>query len=201
VATAPRTPTIEAVARELRDRPVSAEQIVRAILDRHAGDYPSAGPIDWPAEPRTAPIDTWLAEARELLAQEAHPELHGRAVILALALVDPPAGRALVRSGLYFELARQLTPRLTDSVTAAGLERLAEIPFVRAIDDVPTGIVTFPGPVNDIAYSPNAQLLVAGWGRGEGGWTLFTRARGCAKCVPGVAPQRAESGSRATGAR
>ena len=65
------------MAGELGDAgPVPAQVVVDAILARHAHDYP-VRTIEWPAGARTAPVHQWLAEARDLLTQPAHPELHG----------------------------------------------------------------------------------------------------------------------------
>ncbi len=172
-----QTPTVRAVARDLGDQPVPAAQVVDAILARHTSDYPSGFVVQWPGTPRLAPVERWLEEARELLTTHGHPELHGRAVILALALADPPSGRALVRSGLFAALAAQLKPRLVEGLTPTGLERLDQIPLIGAMEGVAMGAVTLRGPINAVAFSPNAQLLVAGWGSERGGWTLLTRAR------------------------
>ena len=58
----------------------------------------------------------------------------------------------------------QLKPRLVEGLTPTGLERLDQIPLIGAMEGVAMGAVTLRGPVNAVAFSPNAQLLVAGWG-------------------------------------
>jgi len=168
------TPTVESVAGELGDAgPVPAQVVVDAILARHAHDYP-VRTIEWPAGARTAPVDQWLAEARDLLTQPAHPELHGRAVILALALADPVAGREIVRSGLWYGLIEQLPSRFVEGLTPLGLQRLEAIPLLAAMNGVAMGAVPVDGAVHDIAFSPNGQLIAVGT---EGGWALLTRPR------------------------
>ncbi|WP_028067923.1 P-loop NTPase fold protein [Solirubrobacter soli] len=167
------TPTVEGVASELGNAgPVPAQRVVDAILSRHTHDYP-VRVIEWPAASRVEPVDRWLAEARELLTVPAHPELHGRAVILALALADPVAGREIVRSGLWFGLTEQLPARFVEGLTPLGLQRLETIPLLAAITGVAMGTAQLDARINDLAFNPSGQLILVGTDRG---WTLVTRS-------------------------
>jgi hypothetical protein len=172
---AARSPTIQAVTTDLGDRRVTAGEVVETILKHRRGDYPQrAFAIAWPEGLRVAPVEAWLDEARALLTATAHPELHGRAVILALTLAEPRSGREIVRSGLFFEVSEQLPSRFVEGLTPAGLERLDQIPLAAAMSGVAMGAVPVPGRVWDVAFSPNGQLVVVGTDRG---WTLVTRSR------------------------
>ena len=77
------------------------------------------------------PAEQWLAEVRDLYDPAAVPELHGRLVILGLALIDPPLRGDLERDGVLRtligeveeEFASLLSPRgraLWDAVAAQG---------------------------------------------------------------------------------
>ena len=191
------TPTVQAVASELGTAPVPARAIVDAILARHRSDYPAGHEVAWPLEPRLAEVDVWLDEARALLTPNAHPELHGRAVILGLALADPPAGRAMMRAGLYYAVLAQLRDRFVDGLTPLGLERLAEIPLAAAMEGVAMGAITLPAPIHDVAFSPNGQLIAVGH---AGGWTLVTKSAPARRARLGVAARHVRWGSRAMAA-
>jgi hypothetical protein len=170
---AAQSPTVQAVASELGAEPeVSAQRVIEAILARHTHDYP-VRVVHWPDRARLASVDRWLTEARELLTTPAHPQLHGRAIILGLALADPVAGREIVRSGLFEALTAQLPSRFVEGLTPLGLERLEAIPLLGAMAGAAVGVVTLPGRIWDVAFSPNGQLILVGTDRG---WTLLTRS-------------------------
>src|SRR4051794_10298500 len=114
------SPTVAAVPEQLGDAEGGVRGIVEGILLRHASDdapgHAGAIEVAWPDGSRRATVQAWLAELRELLTQEVHPELHGRAVILAAALADPVSGRPMVASGLFTAIASELREPLGEGL-------------------------------------------------------------------------------------
>jgi hypothetical protein len=181
VAQPPRedlTPTVRAVAEQLGEGPVTAQQLVTAILTRHRSDYANGltdtMPVDWPSAARELTPHAWLEEARAAFTTEAHGPLHGRIVILGAALADPPAGRALTRAGVFHGVAAELQPRLAEGLTLEGLRRLSTIPLAAAGQGLGMRDAGLAGGVDALAYSPGGQLLAAG---GPEGWRVLTRDR------------------------
>ena len=129
--------------KRLGDEPVPGGRLVEAILETHQHDYgggeASAVEVTWPDTGARLMATEWLAEVARLFLPDAFGDLHGRAVILGVALVDPVSGRVMVESGLFAALAQELKPPLLESLGPAGLERLALNPlagFVVGVDGV-----------------------------------------------------------------
>ena len=79
------TPTMAAILHDERAA-ISALSLVGRIAVRHP-DY--AGALSASGEPQDVarPVRDWLADVRALFRQDAAPELHGRLVIVGLALL------------------------------------------------------------------------------------------------------------------
>ncbi len=124
--------TVEGVVKELGEStPVSASELVAAVLGRHSeyGRKRAAEiSVAWPTEPRRATPRDWLEEVVAVY-DDTFERLHGRALILGLALVDLVAGRSMVEAGLFYAIAGELDPPLTEALSEAGHERLRRIPL------------------------------------------------------------------------
>jgi WD40 repeat protein len=179
LATEGLSPTVRAAAGTLGDELCSAGQLITAILERHRHDYAHGAsdelPVDWPTASRRAPAAAWLAEIRELVSREVHPDLHGRVVILGASIADPVTGRAVVTAGLFQALAEELSPTFYLSLTDPGKARLGLIPITVPISGLWTSTVPRPERVEAVALSPSGALVAAG--HGDGHVTVLDRKR------------------------
>src|SRR5712692_1636416 len=150
------SPTVEGVAERFGDQPVTARQIVEAILSRHEHDYvpnrhAQLGPV-WPAVSARLPIGWWLERIRTFYRRDLFEQLFGRVVILGVGMADPAAGRAMEASGLFHQVGLELQPPLAQALTAPGRDALMSLPLAAAF----TGIST-PQTLN---VAPGKQLRV-----------------------------------------
>src|SRR5438552_15549481 len=69
-------------------------------------------------------VDEWLAEVRRLVDESAVPELHGRIVIVGLALLDDDLRGRLEAGGTFSAIVAELREPLEKVLTKEGLSRL-----------------------------------------------------------------------------
>lgn len=162
----PLTPTVDNVRRALSGAPVVVSDIVERILELHRSDY--AGDeavlpdVSWPQDARRLPVEQWLARAAALIRPEAHSSLHGRVAILALGLVDSRSGRAMVHSGLFNAIARQLKPPLYDSLSEQGARLLQRIPLAATACGFPARGLSAGAKAYAVAFDGSGRLAVGG---------------------------------------
>jgi hypothetical protein len=99
---AQRSPSVARLASELGDEPVIAGELVNRLVAHHpayAGRRAAELLPFWPEQARRRTPEQWITGCERLLTDEAGG-LKGRLLILLLALLDPPTGRAITESGL-----------------------------------------------------------------------------------------------------
>ncbi|HEU5320638.1 MAG TPA: P-loop NTPase fold protein, partial [Methylomirabilota bacterium] len=108
-----------------------------------------------PASPRK-PAAGWLAEVRSLFDDEKAPELHGRLVVLGLAMLDPGLAQALAAGGFLDALRREIQEGLESLLTPEG-HRAWQVTTVLP-DTVPT-LTDQPSDVDLLARKAFAESL------------------------------------------
>ena len=147
------------------DNPVTALRLAEAVASVHP-EY-----VDGKLERLTVvedddgPVrraDEWLREVRTLFSTRAQPELHSRAVVLGLGLIDTVARRELRRLGLEDALVAELREPLEELLTERGLalweER--EEPPSSPEESVPTHADN-PATVDELGREGIARVLAA----------------------------------------
>lgn len=97
-----RSTSIGGLLKQFGEERVTSGQLVETLVAHHpkyAGGRAAEVLPHWPDLARQRTTESWLAGCERLLADDAG-ELNGQLLILLLALVDPPAGRAMTESGL-----------------------------------------------------------------------------------------------------
>jgi hypothetical protein len=147
------------------DNPISALRLAEAVASVHP-EY-----VDGKLERLTVvedddgPVrraDEWLREIRTLFSTRAQPELHSRAVVLGLGLLDPAARRELRRLGLEEALVAELDEPINELLTERGLalwEERVEPPSSPE-ESVPTHADN-PATVDELGREGVARLLAA----------------------------------------
>lgn len=174
------SPTLQEVSFFLGARTVSAERVIREVLERHASDYAGGRAakmaeehVAWPANPRTQPVQAWFREVAAVLSL-GRAELHGRLMILGLALADRAVGRACVRAGLFATIRDELRGGLDAALSGRGRERLATIPLAAiGAESTPITFVGGPGFAR-VALSPDGRRAAAFGDMGVTLWNLAT---------------------------
>lgn len=100
----------ERVRRNLGSSPVTTSQIVQSFASLHP-EYGKSrlGMLSLSNAGRSMPVDGWLTLVRGLFTQEV-PELHGRAIIVGLALLDESLSDQLSSNGLLMAIVGELSP-------------------------------------------------------------------------------------------
>jgi WD40 repeat protein len=159
------SPTVDRVRLELRDAAVPPAEIITRILARHS-EYGARRAetlaIAWPEDERTARAEEWLNRAVRLFQPDVLPKLHGRAVILALALLEPRTGRAAVASGLFTLLADELTPALPEALSGEGRKLLRRLPLAATVVSAAPPREFDGDDVHAVAFNPDCSSLVTG---------------------------------------
>ncbi|HXM58520.1 MAG TPA: P-loop NTPase fold protein, partial [Candidatus Dormibacteraeota bacterium] len=165
--------TVQALADRFGDRPVSAGEIVTAIVELHANDPGYGGGLgyaggraqqllpEWPPAMPRRQMPDWLIRVGTLWRDAIWTELFGAALMLGLALRDPATGRAMEATGLFHQLATELQPPLTEALSEEGQLALESLPLAaatagRARPDERR--VTAPG--RPIALSDDSRVVV-----------------------------------------
>jgi WD40 repeat protein len=165
-----RSPTVEGVQLELRDAAVPPAEIITRILARHP-DYgarrAAALTIAWPEGERTARAEEWLDRAARVFQPDSLGTLHGRAVILALALLKPRTGRAAVVSGLFSLLAEEIRPALRETLSDEGAKLLHRLPLAATVVGAAPPRELDGDDVRAVAFHPDSSLLVTGDAHGR----------------------------------
>jgi tetratricopeptide (TPR) repeat protein len=117
------TPSIAQLAGRLPDA-VTAQALVRDLATTHA-HYANSRARSFELAPeganaRRKMVDEWIADIAELMRPPANGELHGRQVILGLALADLPFGRRAWDSGLFAGIEAELKESFDSLLTDAG---------------------------------------------------------------------------------
>ncbi|HSK54683.1 MAG TPA: P-loop NTPase fold protein [Jiangellales bacterium] len=105
-APADRSPSVAGLATQFGDEPVTAGQLVNDLVAHHrnyAGRRAAEVLPFWPEPARRRTAASWIT-ASERLIVDGSGGLNGQLLILLLALVDPPTGRAITESGLVAAL-------------------------------------------------------------------------------------------------
>jgi hypothetical protein len=175
------SPTLQDVAFTLGDRPVSADDVIVAVLERHR-EYgrgqavPIADGLRWPQDRRRQRVQDWFREVAGVLSPGVRP-LHGRTMILGLCLVDRAVGRACVGVGLFAAVRDELNEGLAEVLSERGLERLATIPLA-AVGPGSSPVTFTSGPgFERVALSHDGRRAVAYGSEGMALWNLGTVAR------------------------
>jgi hypothetical protein len=159
------SPTVDGVRLELGDAAVPPAALITRILARHS-DYgarrAAALPIAWPDGERTAPADEWLDRATRLFQPDAVRTLHGRAAILALALLERRTGRAAVASGLFSVLARELSPPLPETLSDEGRRLLRRLPLGATVVGATPARELDGDDVHAVAFHPDCSAVATG---------------------------------------
>lgn len=161
------SPTVQGVADELGREPIGVREIVTAILQQHSRDYAGGRSQQllpsWPAAAPRRSFESWLQLIDRLWRPGLWDELFGRAVILGAALCDAGSGRAMEASGLFHQLALELTPSLREALTdEARTTVLTSLPLAAAQAgqtrplEVRAGISTQP-----LALSGDSRVVVS----------------------------------------
>src|SRR5215216_2880218 len=112
--------SVAAAIRRL-DGEVPAAAIVWELLNLHP-EYGGgrAGSIRLAEAPdaRRKPPDEWMRDVRALFDEKKVPQLHGRIVILGLAILEPAVRLELDRAGAYAAISGELDEPLQDLVGA-----------------------------------------------------------------------------------
>jgi len=109
-------------ALEQSDEPVTALVVAGAVASVHP-DYGGnrLGSLVVVRDGPRRPIDDWLRDVRTLFSETAQPELHSRAVVLGLGLLDPGAREEYRAAGLEDALVAELREPLETLLTERGL--------------------------------------------------------------------------------
>src|SRR5690606_10662497 len=104
------SPSVERLLARLKDAPVTAAYVMDAMLEMHA-DYASAVPrpvaID-STRGEQRPASDWIGEAAVAFDFQASEVLHGRLLLVALALLDLDAGGQLLTSGVLPRILQEI---------------------------------------------------------------------------------------------
>ena len=160
------------MAADLGGARVTTAQLVEWLRMRHPEYASSDLLVPWPSRLRRAPVEAWLDDIAALWLPLAHDPLHGRAVIVGAALLDKDAGRAMIESGLFWPIAREMHPTLDAAVNDNGAAHLAAIPVAAAIagrEPEPVPSSEFQGSVEvaAVAFDREGHLLTADSRTGE----------------------------------
>ncbi len=160
------------MAVDLGGRRVATDQLVEWLRQRHPEYADPDLAVPWPPRQRTATVDAWLDDIAALWLPLAHDPLHGRAVIVGAALLDKDAGRAMIESGLFWSIAREMHPPLAQAVNDSGAAHLAGIPIAAAIggqEPEPVAGSEFQGSVDvaALAFDSEGRILSAQSSTGE----------------------------------
>jgi hypothetical protein len=158
------SPTVDGVRLELGDAACPPAEIIKRILGRHPeyGAHKAALPIVWPEGERTARAEEWLDRAARLFQPDAVSTFHGRAVILALALLEPRTGRAAVASGLFTLLAGEIQPALPGALSDEGRKLLRRLPLAATAVRAAPPRELDGDDVHAVAFHPDCSSLVTG---------------------------------------
>ena len=112
-------------ALEHGDQPVNALTIVGAVASVHP-DYAGnrLGRVYVGTDGPQLLVDDWLRDVRTLFSETAQPELHSRAVVLGLGLLDPTAREAYKDVGLEEALIAEFREPVGSLLTPRGLALL-----------------------------------------------------------------------------
>ncbi|HEU4542283.1 MAG TPA: P-loop NTPase fold protein [Jiangellaceae bacterium] len=105
-APAGRSASVVELSKRYGEEPVTSGQLVNdlvALHPRYAGRRAAEVLPHWPEPARRRSTEAWLTACERLLVDDAGG-LNGQLVILLLALLDPPTGRAMTESGLVASL-------------------------------------------------------------------------------------------------
>jgi hypothetical protein len=115
------SPSVQHLRRALGTEPVTAYAVAVALMDEHR-DY-GAG-RDRPQlhvrpDATTKPVERWLGEVRALYRPDAVTVLHGRLVLLGLALLDDDLRSALSREGFLRAVEAELRESMSQLLLPA----------------------------------------------------------------------------------
>jgi hypothetical protein len=113
------------------DGPAAAAELAAAIVALHpeyAGGRAGQLSLTAAANETRKPADEWLADVRLLFDPGAVGELHGRIVVLGLALLQPSLRSQLDALGVYDGLVAELDVRVHSILTREGQELSAGTP-------------------------------------------------------------------------
>jgi WD40 repeat protein len=165
-ASLPFSPTVAGTVEALGDKSVPVREIVELILSRHRSDYAvgHTRAVSWPTIARSASVGEWLSELQAIFRPHAYPQLHGRAVILGLAILDSATGRQVVASGLFGALANETNEPFATVLADAGVERLGQIPLAGSIAGLEPLTLQHDGLIHEVLFSPDARFLATACG-------------------------------------
>ena len=135
------SPSVRALASRLPGD-VTGSEIVTDLLSTHT-DYARAEGRSYelgkdPANVLRQPVSAWIDEVSSLFDATQQPELHGRQLIIGLALAYPPLGRQLRESGLFQAIEGELRERVDLILSEAGKrarEALEPVPLAGYVAD------------------------------------------------------------------
>jgi KAP family P-loop domain len=111
--------------------PVSATELVAAVFALHpeyAGGRAGQLESKLVRGERARTADEWLADVRRIFDPSSVGMLHGRVVILGLALLEPALRSQLEGAGAFVGIAKELNTPLESILTPEGRELLAGTP-------------------------------------------------------------------------